>query len=192
MLIWTSPPTRHWPRAFCSFFGFRQSVGAACVLRLPSLSDNVGAESVIHRLYTSKQPLALFVQRLAMWSCAYAISLSCSHIAGERNSEADALSRWDESCPIPHGFRPSQRIRVFLADFWQSGMCSFVHSFSQQQMLSSSGSFQHRSAPGSEYGPCCCPTLFFSCAALCTYSGRACACFALPQGQVVLPRATCH
>ena len=72
--------------------------GGRLRVRLPSLSDNVGAESVINRLYTSKQPLALFVQRLAIWACAHAVSLSCSHIAGERNQEADALTRWDESC----------------------------------------------------------------------------------------------
>ena len=86
---------------------------------MPSLSDNVGAESVINRLCTSKQPLALFVQRLAMWACAHAISLSCCHSAGERNKEADAPSRWDESCPIPCGFQEKDRVRISLRAFWQ-------------------------------------------------------------------------
>ena len=49
-------------------------------VRLPSLSDNVGAESAINRLYTSKQPLALFVQRLAMWACAQLLAMwACAH-----------------------------------------------------------------------------------------------------------------
>ena len=93
--------------------------GGRLRVRLPSLSDNVGAESVINRLYTRKQPLALFVQRLAMWACAHAVSLSCSHISGERNKEADALSRWDESCSIPFGFQEQDRVRVSLRAFWQ-------------------------------------------------------------------------
>ena len=59
--------------------------GGRLRVRLPALSDNVGAESVINRLYTSKQPLALFVQCLAMWACAHSVSLACSHIAGEKN-----------------------------------------------------------------------------------------------------------
>ena len=90
----------------------RTICGGRLRVRLPSLSDNVGAESVINRLYTSKQPLAVFVQRLAMWACAHAVSLSCSHIAGERNTEADALSRWDESRPVPCNFRQEDRLCI--------------------------------------------------------------------------------
>ena len=93
--------------------------GGRLRVKLPALSDNVGAESVINRLYTSKQPLALFVQRLAMWACAHAVSLACSHIAGEKNVEADALSRWDESCPTPHTFGDGVRVRISLPSFWQ-------------------------------------------------------------------------
>ena len=78
--------------------------GGRLQVRLPAFSDNVGASSVIRCLYTSKQPLALFVQRLAMWACAHAILLACSHIAGKKNVEANAFSRWNKSCPIPYGF----------------------------------------------------------------------------------------
>ena len=92
--------------------------GGRLRVRLPALSDNVGAESVINRLYTSKQPLALFVQRLAMWACAHSVSLACSHIAGEKNDEADALSRWDEASPVPHDFGRGVRVRISLSSFW--------------------------------------------------------------------------
>ena len=92
--------------------------GGRLRVRLPALSDNVGAESVINRLYTSKQPLALFVQRLAMWACAHSVSLACSRIAGEKNDEADALSRWDEASPVPHDFGEGVRVRVSLSSFW--------------------------------------------------------------------------
>ena len=103
--------TRLWPKASCwsSCLGPRTISGGRLRARLPSLSDNVGAESVINRLYTSKQPLALFVQRLAIWACAHAVSLNCSHVSGERNKEADALSRRDESCPIPCSFQEADR-----------------------------------------------------------------------------------
>ena len=93
--------------------------GGRLRVRLPALSDNVGAEAVINRLYTSKQPLALFVQRLAMWACAHAVSLACSHIAGEKNVEADALSRWDEFSPMPIGFTEGTRVRISLRSFWE-------------------------------------------------------------------------
>ena len=92
--------------------------GGRLRVRLPALSDNVGAESVINRLYTSKQPLAFFVQRLAMWACAHSVSLACSHIAGEKNDEADALSRWDEASPVPHNFDEGVRVRISLSSFW--------------------------------------------------------------------------
>ena len=60
-------------------------------LRLPALSDNSGAESVCNKLYTSKVPLNLFVRKLAMWSSVTGTFLDCSHIAGEKNEDADLL-----------------------------------------------------------------------------------------------------
>ena len=44
------------------------SSGRLCV-RVPSWTDNTGAESVANRLYTSKYPLCMFAQRLALFSC---------------------------------------------------------------------------------------------------------------------------
>ena len=88
-------------------------------VKLSAFSDNVGAESVINRLCMSKQLLALFVQRLAMWARAHAVSLACSHIFGKMNAEADALSGWDESCPVPHNFGKAERVRISLKSFWQ-------------------------------------------------------------------------
>ena len=70
--------------------------GGRLRVRLPSLSDNVAAESVINRLYTSKF-LALFVQRLAMWACAHTQSpcptpISPGSETRKRTLSADGMS----------------------------------------------------------------------------------------------------
>ncbi|CAE7366495.1 unnamed protein product, partial [Symbiodinium sp. CCMP2456] len=75
-------------------------------LKLPALSDNSGAEAVCNKLYTSKTPLSLFVRKLCMWSSLSGITLDCSHIAGEKNDDADFLSRWDgKNATLPARFR---------------------------------------------------------------------------------------
>ena len=52
----------------------RTTSGGRLLVRLPALSDSVGAKAVINRLYTSKQPLALFVQlgHVGMRTCSLA------------------------------------------------------------------------------------------------------------------------
>ncbi|CAE7270674.1 unnamed protein product [Symbiodinium sp. CCMP2592] len=88
-------------------------------LTLPALSDNSGAESVCNKLYTSKVPLNLFVRKLSMWSSITGVTLDCSHIAGEKNHDADLLSRWDGCTELPDKFLPSNRIELYLSEFWQ-------------------------------------------------------------------------
>ncbi|CAE7198904.1 unnamed protein product [Symbiodinium sp. CCMP2592] len=88
-------------------------------LALPALSDNSGAESVCNKLYTSKVPLNLFVRKLSMWSSITGVALDCSHIAGEKNDDADLLSRWDGSAELPAKFLASNRIELSLSEFWQ-------------------------------------------------------------------------
>ncbi|CAE7036567.1 unnamed protein product [Symbiodinium sp. CCMP2592] len=88
-------------------------------LKLPALSDNSGAESVCNKLYTSKVPLNLFVRKLSMWSSITGVTLDCSHIAGEKNDDADLLSRWDGCAELPAKFLPSNRIELYLSEFWQ-------------------------------------------------------------------------
>ncbi|CAE7243908.1 unnamed protein product [Symbiodinium sp. CCMP2592] len=88
-------------------------------LTLPALSHNSGAESVCNKLYTSKVPLNLFVRKLSMWSSITGVTLVCSHIAGEKNDDADLLSRWDGCAELPAKFLPSNRIELYLSEFWQ-------------------------------------------------------------------------
>ena len=85
-------------------------------LTLPALSDNSGAESVCDKLYTSKVPLNLFVRKFSMWSSITGIVLDCSHIAGEKNNDADLLSRWDGASSLPAKFLPANRIKLSLEE----------------------------------------------------------------------------
>ena len=72
-----------------------------------------------NKLYTSKVPLNLFVRKLCMWSALSGISLECSHIAGEKNDDADFLSRWNgDASALPSRFRREDRFAVNLAAFW--------------------------------------------------------------------------
>ena len=88
-------------------------------LKLPALSDNSGAEAVCNKLYTSKTLLNLFVRKLCMWSALSGISLECSHIAGEKNDDADFLSRWNgDASTLPSRFRTEDRFAIDLLAFW--------------------------------------------------------------------------
>ena len=88
-------------------------------LVLPALSDNSGAEAVCNKLYTSKVPLNLFVRKLCMWSALSGVSLECSHIAGEKNDDADFLSQWNgDASTLPSRFRSEDRFSVDLPASW--------------------------------------------------------------------------
>ena len=94
---------------------------------LPALSDNTGAESVCNRLYTSKVPLNLFVKKLSMWSSMTGIQLECSHISGEKNDDADLLSRWDGHSELPDRFLTESRVHISLSDFWNIRFSVTLH-----------------------------------------------------------------
>ena len=44
-------------------------------VRIPSWTDNTGAESVSNKLFTSSYPLGVFAQRLALFSCFSGLEL---------------------------------------------------------------------------------------------------------------------
>ena len=85
---------------------------------IPSFSDNTGAEAVCSRLLTTRSPLCFFAQLVAMISTRLGISLDVQHIAGERNTEADFLSRWDSISELPSSWNPDYRYRFSVADFF--------------------------------------------------------------------------
>ncbi|CAE7841036.1 unnamed protein product [Symbiodinium sp. CCMP2592] len=101
-------------------FAFWKAHGSGrLALTLPALSDNSGAESVCNKLYTSKVPLNFFVRKLSMWSSIAGVTLDCSHISGEKNDDADLLSRWDGSSSLPEKFAAvTNRIELSLPEFW--------------------------------------------------------------------------
>ena len=85
---------------------------------IPSFSDNTGAEAVCSRLLTTRSPLCFFAQLVAMISTRLGISLDVQHIAGERNTEADFLSRWDSISELPSSWNLDYRYRFSVADFF--------------------------------------------------------------------------
>ena len=88
-------------------------------LRLRTFSDNSGTEAGVNKLYSSSFPLSAFLQRLCMLACSTGIALDVSHIPGEKNDEADMLSRWtDESVPLPPKFDLANRVDCSLERLW--------------------------------------------------------------------------
>ncbi|CAE7498620.1 unnamed protein product [Symbiodinium natans] len=92
---------------------------ARWTVRLRTLSDNTGAEAGINKLYSSAFPLSVFLKRLSMLACLTGIELDVFHVPGEKNDDADLLSRWsDESQPLPAKFLPDFRVDCSLARIW--------------------------------------------------------------------------
>ena len=87
-------------------------------IRIPSFSDNTGAESGSNKLFTMKHPQCLFVEKLCLLSAIFSTELDVQHIAGKNNDEADALSRWNGTDVVPHNFALSDRVRITLSDLW--------------------------------------------------------------------------
>ena len=87
-------------------------------ITLPSFSDNTGAESGSNRLFTTKFPQCLFLEKLCLMGALYGMELDVHHISGPSNCEADALSRWSGENSPPHSFDASDRIRIPLKSLW--------------------------------------------------------------------------
>ena len=60
---------------------------------LPTASDNTAAEAGINKLFTTTEPLCIFLKLVASWSARHNVHLAVSHLAGEKNVWADELSR---------------------------------------------------------------------------------------------------
>ena len=84
-----------------------------------TLSDNTGAEAGIHKLYSSHFPLSAFLKRLCMLACLTGIELDVGHVPGEKNDDADWLSRWDDpAAPLPSKFQENFRVDCGLDRIW--------------------------------------------------------------------------
>ena len=82
-------------------------------IRLKSLSDNSGAESGINKCWTTSRPLAYFLERISLVAAVHRVSLDVSHIPGEENKKADALSHPEEYA-LPLDCLPHERLAVDL------------------------------------------------------------------------------
>ena len=92
---------------------------ARWVVRLRTLSDNTGAEAGINKLYSSQYPLSAFLQRLCVLACLTGIELDVGHAPGEKNDDADLLSRWDDrTVPLSQKFQDDYRIDCSLDRIW--------------------------------------------------------------------------
>ena len=96
-------------------------------LRISSLSDNTGAEAGINSLFTTKVPLAFFLEKLCITATTTGIHLDVSHISGKSNVLADEISRWSFEGDPPTGVDTSNRVRFSLQDLWLGHNCVSVH-----------------------------------------------------------------
>ena len=53
--------------------------------------------------------------------------LECSHISGEKNDDADLLSRWDGQSELSDCFLPKSRVDISLSDFWDIRFAVTLH-----------------------------------------------------------------
>ena len=100
----------------------RNSPGYRFPLRIPSLTDNSGTESGGNKLFSTTFPMNLFLEKLTILCTISGMELDLSHIAGDRNDEADALSRWDLTSDPPFGHQLCNRIDIYCKIFG----CLFV------------------------------------------------------------------
>ena len=92
--------------------------GGRMRIQLPAFTDNSGTEAVCNKLFTTVQPLAFFVQRLATVAWQFAVTLDATHVSGCHNDDADWLSRWKGEEPLPSQFRPEYRVDCSLPILW--------------------------------------------------------------------------
>jgi len=69
----------------------------------------------------------LFLEKLTILCTSSGMELDLSHISGERNDEADALSRWDFSGDPPFGHELHNRIPITLPELWSTTPHVAVH-----------------------------------------------------------------
>ena len=92
--------------------------GSRIPIRVPTLSDNTGAEAISNKLFTTQMPMALFMEKLCLLISSSHTEVVVSHIPGKNNDIADALSRWNNEGSPPHHFLPQDRFDLQLSDLW--------------------------------------------------------------------------
>ena len=78
---------------------------------LPSASDNTSAESGLNKLFSTAEPLGTFLRLAATWAHLHRVQFQVEHLAGEKNTWADKLSRGSIDFMQR---RSSDRVRITL------------------------------------------------------------------------------
>ena len=91
---------------------------------LPSASDNSPTEAGLDRLWSTAEPLRTFLKLAAAWAARHHVTFNVTHIAGEKTTWADALSRGK---PTAFAKRPQQRRRIKLEHFLDATGCITLH-----------------------------------------------------------------
>ena len=86
-------------------------------LQLRSASDNTGAEAGVNASFSTARPLCFFLERISLLAAVHRTTLDVSHISGERNVKADALSRPAEY-EVPPDCLEKDRVRLSLEALW--------------------------------------------------------------------------
>ena len=92
---------------------------------LPSATDNTSAESGLNKLFSTAEPLGLFLRLAATWAHLHRVQFQLEHLAGEKNVWADKLSR-DNIAFLQH--RKAERRRITLAELASASHCVTLHN----------------------------------------------------------------
>ena len=60
---------------------------------LPAASNNAPTEAGLDKLWSAAEPLSSFLKMAAAWAAKHHVQFMVTHLAGEKNAWADALSR---------------------------------------------------------------------------------------------------
>eukprot|EP00435_Cladocopium_sp_Y103_P009098 s5486_g2.t1 len=86
--------------------------------KLVTHTDNTGTESAVNSLFNTNFPLALVLERMSILIARHGLILDAQHVAGSSNDDADFLSRWDGTSPLPSQFPIESRVHLTLGNIW--------------------------------------------------------------------------
>ena len=91
---------------------------------LPAASDNAPTEAGLDKLWSTAEPLGTFLKLAAAWAAKHHVDFQVTHLAGEKNTWADALSR---NQPSVFRHRTAQQRRFPLSTFLDALGCVTLH-----------------------------------------------------------------
>ena len=91
---------------------------------LPAASDNAPTEAGLDKLWSTAEPLGSFLKLAAAWAAKHHVDFQVTHLAGEKNKWADALSR-NKVSVFQH--RTAERCRFPLEAFLDTQGCVVLH-----------------------------------------------------------------